>query len=470
VRPTDVSVRSVTYMDERCAKLYGLIWARAVASQMASAVYSVGTVTVSAGEFTLQAKGKKTHFDGYMKVYAKYRNSKEAILPEFVVGQPVRINRIDTEQNFTKPAPRYGEPGLVKELEKRGIGRPSTYATIITTVQDRGYVEQQNKAFVATTSGQIVTQCLNQSFPDLMDYQFSAKLEEQMDAISRGERVWTSVLDSFYSGFKQELEKAKDKTTGMMHPNPVFVPSLPCELCARPMQLRYGRGSLFMGCSGFNASENPCKNTKSLKAMPTSDYAVAEKCPVCNSHTREFQNPEFGVKVCVRSPECSGVTVIASSLPPVVGVPCNCGGSYTKQEGKFGPFWRCADCSSIKKADKQGNILLHLLDPIVTTFPTTKAKDVFVLRESVGGSIFLAAKGFPKNRETRQPTSVELKSLKSQLPASHHYLTEAPDADEHGNPFVLTTDRATKTLCFVSMKDNKPMLKLFWIAAMWRKA
>src|SRR5690606_2004835 len=195
IRPTEVSTSSndLQNMERDAERLYALIWQYFVASQMPPAQYLSSLVTVTAGDFELRAKGRIMKFDGYMRVLAS--KEEDVVLPDVSVGETLTLEQLDPRQHFTKPSPRYTEASLVKELEKRGIGRPSTYAAIISTIQERGYVKVENRRFYAQKMGDIVAERLIESFSDLMDYDFTAKMEDELDDVAAGKREWKEVLD-----------------------------------------------------------------------------------------------------------------------------------------------------------------------------------------------------------------------------------------------------------------------------------
>ena len=186
----------------------------------------------------------------------------DILLPAVKVGEKLPLIEILPTQHFTSPPARYSEASLVKELESLGIGRPSTYASIISTIQERGYVKLENKRLYAEKMGDIVTERLVESFPDLMDYAFTAGLEDKLDEVAVGEEDWKAVLDRFYHDFKHKLDYAKT-TDGMRPNNPTNVPDIHCDLCHRPMQIRTGSTGVFLGCTGYNLPpKERCKGTK----------------------------------------------------------------------------------------------------------------------------------------------------------------------------------------------------------------
>src|SRR5690606_28126462 len=211
IRPSDVKLKATDLkgMERDAERLYELIWRQFVACQMPPAKYLSTTITVQAGDFELRARGRILQFDGYTRVQPPLgKGGEDEVLPDMQVDNVMELLKLDPRQLFTKPPARYSEASLVKELEKRGIGRPSTYASIISTIQERGYVTLNNRRFYAEKMGDIVTERLNESFPNLMGYDFTARMEELLDDVAEGEVPWKQVLDRFYADFKQRLEIA----------------------------------------------------------------------------------------------------------------------------------------------------------------------------------------------------------------------------------------------------------------------
>jgi DNA topoisomerase-1 len=218
-------------MDKDAHRLYDLIRNQFIACQMTPAQYTSTTVTVTAGEYELKAKGRILRFDGYTRVLTPMgRKGEDTILPDMQKGEVLAVQELLPAQHFTKPPARYSEASLVKELEKRGIGRPSTYASIISTIQERGYVRVENRRFFAEKMGDIVTDRLVQSFNSLMNYSFTAQMEEELDDIAQGEKDWIKVLDDFYSDFSNTLTVAESEDGGMA-PNEPTPTDIACPTC-----------------------------------------------------------------------------------------------------------------------------------------------------------------------------------------------------------------------------------------------
>lgn len=256
IRPSDVGVLadSLKDMETDAQKLYQLIWRQFVACQMTPAQYDSTTLIVEAADYQLRAKGRTLRFDGWTKVMPALRkNDEDRTLPTVAVGEALSLQKLLPGQHFTKPPARYSDASLVKELEKRGIGRPSTYASIISTIQDRGYVRVENRRFYAEKMGEIVTDRLEENFRELMNYDFTARMESRLDQVANNQAEWKAVLDEFFNEFSQQLEKAEqDPEEGGMRPNAMVLTSIDCPTCSRKMGIRTastGVSGLFRLCT-----------------------------------------------------------------------------------------------------------------------------------------------------------------------------------------------------------------------------
>ena len=268
------------YLDRDHRGLYQLIWSRFVASQMRPAIFDVTTADIAAGEYGLRASGSVLKFDGFLKAYTEDRpttgtgSDEEAeqnrALPPLHAGQVLRVLEVKPEQHFTQPPPRYTEASLVAELEKRGIGRPSTYATILSVIQDRDYVETKERKFFPTELGRLVSDLLVEHFPDVMDVEFTAAMENLLDQVEEGKRPWVGVLRDFYEPFEKHLQAASQRMPSVK--NMVEPATEICEKCGKPMVIRLGRYGKFLACSGYPE----CKATRPLKSEDTG--AIRSAC------------------------------------------------------------------------------------------------------------------------------------------------------------------------------------------------
>lgn len=304
IRPTSISREPDQikgYLTNDQYKLYRLIWSRFLSSQMSPAVFDTTSVDISAGSYVFRATGSVIKFPGFMKVYTESRDSEEKdeekLLPELKEGEEVEARSLTPRQNFTQPPPRYTEATLVKTLEEKGIGRPSTYAPIIETIIKRGYVVRESKQFYPTELGDIVVSLLKNHFHDVIDVEFTAGMEEKLDEIEEGDLDWVKVLDDFYWPFSSTLEKAEEEIGHIQVADEVTEEI--CDQCGRNMVIKLGRFGKFLACPGFPE----CRNTKPLLEP------IGVQCPRCQGEivTRRSKKGRkfFG---CSRFPECDFVT------------------------------------------------------------------------------------------------------------------------------------------------------------------
>jgi len=331
IRPTDVtrtpeSIKPYVTPDQY--KLYKLIWERFVASQMAPAVLDTVSVEIAAGDQLFRASGSTIKFPGFMKIYIEGEDEEgpkdeEGLLPDLTEGQMLRLVELVPKQHFTQPPPRYTEAMLVRALEEKGIGRPSTYAPIIETIQARGYVEKKDKRFVPTELGQVVTEILREYFPRIIDVAFTAHMEEELDQVEEGEVHWKEVLREFYGPFEATLKEAEEKVGGFELPDEET--DIPCEKCGRMMVIKHGRFGRFLACPGFP----DCRNTKPLLEE------TGVTCPVCGQgKVVERKSKKGGRRFygCSRYPECDFV----SWEKPVAERCPNCGAPYLVEKRQKG--------------------------------------------------------------------------------------------------------------------------------------
>ncbi len=367
IRPTDVDFTPSDlkpFLTDQQFKLYDIIWRRFVACQMTSAKWNVTNLNIAAqtslGQCRYKSAGRVLVFDGFTKIWLTSSNEQQ--LPATEVGQKLETVDIKAEQHFTKPPPRYTEAGLIKTLEKEGVGRPSTYAAIISTIQDRGYVEKTDKKFFATDLGEVVTDKLNEYFPKIMDIAFTRYMEEQLDKIEEQHADWLGVLNDFYSPFKQSLDTAQAE---MKHAKAEMTPSeYECPKCGRQLAYRFGKNGKFLSCSTYPECKFACPCDKEGNML---EEKVSEhKCPLC-------------------------------------------GKPMMHKNGRFGPFLGCSgypDCKTTLTLDKQGNVLPPKPPPEPTGIKCYKCKDgELVIRQSKKGP-FLGCGKFPKCR-----TIISIKEL-----------------------------------------------------------
>ncbi|WP_020210395.1 type I DNA topoisomerase [Gilvimarinus chinensis] len=492
IRPSSVTVMptQLQNMDRDAERLYALIWAQFVACQMSPAQYTSTNITVTAGDYELRTRGRVIRFDGFTKVMPPIsKKDEDVVLPEVAVGDALPFQKLDPSQHFTKPPARYSEASLVKELEKRGIGRPSTYASIISTIQDRGYVRVENRRFYAEKMGDIVTERLNESFEDLMDYGFTASMEQSLDVVAEGGKNWRELLDEFYADFIKKLAQAQSKERGGMRTNSPTDTDIECAKCGRSMQIRTGSTGVFLGCSGYGLPpKERCKHTMNLvsgeEAIDVEADEEAEsrqlrskrRCALCNSAMDSYLLDEKRkLHICGNNPDCPGYEVEQGTfkLKGYEGptLECDkCGSEMQLKTGRFGKYFGCTneECKNTRKLLKNGEAAPPKMDPVpMPELQCQKVDDTYVLRDGASG-LFLAASGFPKNRETRAPLVSELLPHKKEIDPKYTFLFSAPTEDPDGVPTVVRFSRKTKEQYVQSEVDGKATgWKAFYTGGKW---
>ncbi|OMP68589.1 type I DNA topoisomerase [Domibacillus epiphyticus] len=337
IRPTS-TLREPSALKEFLSRdqlrLYKLIWERFVASQMAAAVMDTVSADIVNGDVMFRATGSKVKFQGFMKVYVEgsddAKEEKENFLPNIEEGDGVTSGEIDPKQHFTQPPPRYTEARLVKTLEELGIGRPSTYAPTLDTIQKRGYVALDNKRFVPTELGSIVHELMVEFFADIIDVEFTVKMERDLDNVEEGVKEWVAVIDEFYKGFEGHLEKAEKEM------EQIEIKDEPagedCENCGHPMVFKMGRYGKFMACSNFP----DCRNTKAIVKE------IGVKCPKCSEgNIIERKSKKRRIFYgCDRFPECDFL-----SWDKPIERPCpKCSKMLVEKKLKKGVQIQCTQC------------------------------------------------------------------------------------------------------------------------------
>jgi len=478
IRPSDVTLRPVQLkgMERDAERLYTLIWNQFVACQMTPAEFTSSSLVVTSGDYELRARGRVIRFDGFMRVIPPtVKKEEDAILPDVKVGETLNLHQLLPTQHFTKPSARYTEASLVKELEKRGIGRPSTYAAIISTIQDRGYVHVENRRFYANKMGDIVTERLVESFSDLMDYSFTANMEQSLDGVADGRKDWLELLNEFYSDFTVKLEQAQNGEDGMRRNEPVET-DIDCSNCGRKMQIRTGSTGVFLGCSGYALPpKERCKNTMNLvsgdEAVNVDDDEEAEsrqlrqkhRCKTCNTAMDSYLLDETRkLHICGRNPDCDGYDVELGTFKirgydgPVIE--CDkCASDMQLKSGRFGKYFGCTsdECKNTRKLLRSGEAAPPKMDPVdMPELICEKVEDHYVLRDGASG-LFLAASQFPKNRETRAPFIKELLPHKEEIDPKYDFLFSAPAQDDNGVDTLVRYSRKTKEQYVQSEVDGK---------------
>jgi DNA topoisomerase-1 len=353
------------YLHEDEYKVYKLIWQRFVASQMVPAVFDQTSVDIAAAgsdkkRYDFRVTGSVLKFEGFLKAYEESKDTKdeddEALkhkLPPLEAGQKLTLKHLKPEQHFTEPPPRYNEASLVKELEERGIGRPSTYAAIISTIQERQYVSKVgNKYFVPTEIGMVVTDLLVANFPFIFDPSYTARLEEELDLVEEGKEKWTNLMRAFYEHFAKELEHAEkhmENVKRMEKPT-----DQKCERCGSPLVLKWGKFGSFYACSAYDKNDpNSCNFTKEnvidlpdLETADTQDTENEEYCPNCG-RTMVLKRGRFGqFMACTGYPDCKTTRQLnqpKAAAPIVLEEKCpKCDKNLVQREGRFGTFVACS--------------------------------------------------------------------------------------------------------------------------------
>ena len=278
IRPTYIDLEPETikqYLTPEQYKLYKLIYNRFIASQMSAAIYNTVSANIDVNTYNFRASGQNLKFKGFMTLYVEVlENEKEEVelsLPELEIGATVIKQKLNSKQSFTAPPPRYTEASLVKALEEKGIGRPSTYSPTITTILERRYIEKEQKQLMPTELGKVVNKLLVENFPNIIDVEFTAKIEEEFDTVAEGKENWKQILREFYPPFKEQLDKAEKELEHVTIADEVT--DIPCEKCGRMMVIKYGRYGKFLACPGYPE----CKNAKPIVEN------IDVPCPVCGA-------------------------------------------------------------------------------------------------------------------------------------------------------------------------------------------
>ena len=328
-------------------KLYKLIWSRFLATQMANAVYDTVSIDTECAGHVFRASHQSMRFAGFIAVYEESLDEEGEAngspLPDLAVGEKATASQMDKEQHFTQPPARYTEATLVKAMEEKGVGRPSTYAATISTIEDREYVVKQDKRLAPTPLGEIVTGLMVERFQDIIDVEFTANMESRLDAVEEGKQPWQSLLAEFYAGFSKELQDAETALEGVHLKVPEEETDEVCELCGRKMVIKTGRFGKFLACPGFPE----CRNTKPLvERMPG-------RCPKCGSGMLKRKSKKgYAYYACEKGAECGFMTW---DVPTAEDCP-ECGQTMFKKSGKgrMKPFCINENCPKFLPEDQRG--------------------------------------------------------------------------------------------------------------------
>ena len=323
------------------AKLYRLIWSRFMASQMADCIQDTVSASITAGDYLFRASGFRVSFDGFTALYEESTDDakkKETALPPLEEGQTLKLKKLTADQKFTQPPPLYTEATLIHALEENGIGRPSTYAPIITTIVDRGYVEKDQKKLKTTPLGQAVNTVMMEQFPDIVNVKFSADMEKKLDVVEAGQADWVKTIDDFYQGFSKSLEQAEKNMEGKR----IKVEDIPtdeiCEKCGRPMVIKSGRYGKFVACSGFPECRNAHPLVKDTGGL----------CPLDGGHMLVRKSAKGRVYYgCSNYPKCNYMTWDE----PVPEKCPQCGSTLFKKKGQL--YCAKEGCGFVKAIEKK---------------------------------------------------------------------------------------------------------------------
>lgn len=362
IRPTDLSRTPdaiAQFLDKGQQKIYGIIWKRTLASQMAQAIFDQTSAEIDTDKgFLFKATGQVVKFEGFIRAYTEGLDEKaedeiEGVLPELTVNEKLDLKALLPLQHFTEPPPRYSDATLIKALEAHGVGRPSTYAPTLSTIQDREYVEKLDKKYYPTEIGILVNDMLVENFPEIVDINFTSHIEEELDDIAEGKLKWVEVMEEFYGPFKQHLTE-KEKTVEKQ----IEVSTTPCPHCQKPMLIKFGRMGKFLACPEEGSKVTLPMPEEAAKIKELEEKTRGETCPICNKQM-EVKRGRFGFFLgCSDYPKCKGISKIWNKL----GYKCpNCLASETRKDkpgdvvekksrGRGKPFYACTrypDCELI---------------------------------------------------------------------------------------------------------------------------
>ena len=357
------------YLNKDQLRLYQLIWQRFIASQMKPAILDSTVIDIKAGDYLLRVTGSVLKFDGFMRVYLEKKDEekeaveengeykKDVILPQLSVSEILKLHKLLPEQHFTEPPPRYSEATLIRELEKKGIGRPSTYAPIMAKIQDRKYTLKENGRFKPSELGFLVTDILVENFPDVLNVEFTATMEDQLDRIEEGKVNWVEIVKNFYQPFNQDLEKAQEKMEVKEEPTDIV-----CEKCGSFMVKKWGRNGFFLACPKYPE----CRNTKNFtqdengSIIPVEEKMFGEKCEKCGGEMVIKVGRYGKFLACSNYPECKNTKQIVEDDEGAVEIKdtqildelCpTCTKPLAVKKGRYGTFVACSgypECRFIK--------------------------------------------------------------------------------------------------------------------------
>jgi DNA topoisomerase-1 len=424
IRPTSMKYDPAAvkaYLNEDQFALYELIWNRFVACQMNPAVYDQTSVEVEAGKYLFRATGSILLFPGFMTLYIETADENgggedaEGRIPELTVGEVLQLLNLTPEQHFTQPPPRYTEATLIKELEENGIGRPSTYASILDNIQEREYVAKDKGRLYPTELGCLVTDLLVENFPAILNVEFTAQMEDELDKVEDGHLPWVQALEDFYDPFQKDLEKAKVQMQDMKGKG---VPTdLKCEKCGAPMVIKLGRHGQFLACSNYPE----CKNTKEFQRNEAGEVKIVEEkgvqetCEKCGA-AMVVKSGRYGkFLACSNYPKCkntkkilvNGEGQLEVAQDEVSSETCEkCGAPMAIKTGRYGKFLACSNYPKCKNTKRIGATKAsggEAAQPTPTGENCEKCGAPLVYRRGRFGP-FIACSNYPRCRNTRKLT------------------------------------------------------------------
>ena len=407
IRPTAVArtpEEMATYLKKEELALYELIWKRFVASQMSPAQLDQTVMQVAAGEFILRASGTVIRFPGFMQLYIEGSDNGEAgmeeglKLPDLPEGSSVKLIELKPKQHFTQPPPRFTEASLIRELEEQGIGRPSTYASIMGVIQKKEYTKKEKGRFIPTELGMLVNDLLVANFPEVLNVAFTAQMEAKLDQVESGSQGWLQVIEEFYQRFHQAVERAQTEMTDVKRAG---VPTdIDCEQCGKKMHIRWGKNGLFLSCSGYP----DCKNSKNFardskgKIQAATEGVVRGKCELCNRDMVE-KSGRFGTFLaCTGYPECKNTRSLQEdrregqekAVQYTDEICDKCGGRFVVRKSRVGvPFLACEKYPRCRNTRSIGTGV---------ACPQPNCEGELVERASKKGRRFYGCSRFPKCR------------------------------------------------------------------------
>ncbi|MGA1865368.1 MAG: type I DNA topoisomerase [bacterium] len=408
IRPTSVYRKPESiqaFLDKDEYALYSLIWKRFAACQMSDALFDITTVDIEAGDYTLRATGSCMRFDGYLKLYQQKSKNRDQesedsdekeetkVLPPLREGEDLTLKELSPKQHFTQPPPRYTEASLIRELEEKGIGRPSTYAAILSTILNREYIFSKERQLYPTELGFIITDLLVENFPQILNVQFTAMMEDRLDQIEEGKEDWIGALNTFYETFHGALEKAKNEMKDVKHEG--IQTDIACDLCGMPMVIKWGRNGQFLSCSGYPE----CKNTKQFERTEDGKVVIAEpetakmKCEKCG-RDMVVKHSRYGAFLgCSGYPECKNIVSLKGTdqtqqEKEVTGEKCEkCGEPMVVKNGRYGRFLSCSNYPKCKFVKPLG---------IGVKCPQEGCGGELVERRSKQGRVFYSCSRYPE--------------------------------------------------------------------------